>query len=111
MNGTSNEYDLQTVYNANSGIGVITELSHICLAMNDTTISPFTYTGTETVPITDNQISLNFLIQINDEVVLHPRNYDNTVFDMVSGADMFAFRQNSIHGGQPIAIFKSSTKS
>ena len=29
---------------------------------------------------------------------------------MISGKNMFAFRQNTIHGGQPIAQFYSSTK-
>ena len=39
-----------------------------------------------------------FPIKINDEFVLHPRNYDGAVFDMVSGTDNCSFRQNSIHG-------------
>ena len=29
---------------------------------------------------------------------------------MISGTDNFAFRQNTIHGGQPIAQLYSSTK-
>ena len=29
---------------------------------------------------------------------------------MISGTDNFAFRQNTIHGGQPIAQFYSPTK-
>ena len=36
--------------------------------------------------------------------------YDNTVFEIISGTGNFAFRQNVIHGGQPIAQFYSSTK-
>ena len=40
----------------------------------------------------------------------HPRAYDGAVFDMLSGTGNFAFRQNTIHGGQPIAQFYSSTK-
>ena len=41
---------------------------------------------------------------------MHPRDYGGTVFDMVSGTDMFAFRQNSIHGSTIIAQFYSETK-
>ena len=41
---------------------------------------------------------------------MHPRNYGGAFFEMVSGTDSFAFRQNSTHGGSPIAIFNSSTK-
>ena len=32
------------------------------------------------------------------------------VFEMIYGSDIFAFRQNTIHGGQPISQFYSSTK-
>ena len=42
---------------------------------------------------------------------MHPSNYDGAVFEMLSGTDSFAFRQNTIHGGQPIAILNSSTQS
>ena len=49
-------------------------------------------------------------MMINDEIVLNPRAYDGAVFEMIPGTDNFAFRQNTIHGGQPIAIFNSSTK-
>ena len=45
LNGTSNEYDLQSVYNANGFIGIITELQQVCLAIYDTDIIPFSYTG------------------------------------------------------------------
>ena len=43
-------------------------------------------------------------------VVFNPRAYDNVVFAMISGNDNLAFRQNAIHGGQPIAQLYSSTK-
>ena len=49
-------------------------------------------------------------MQIYGEVVLHPRAYDGAVFDMLSGTGNFAFRQNPLHGGTPIAQFYSSTK-
>ena len=42
--------------------------------------------------------------------MLNPRACDNAVFEMVSGTDKFAFRQNTIHGGQPEVQFYSSTK-
>ena len=109
LNNTSNEYDLQSVYNANSYIGIITDLSQVFLAIYDTTVSPYSYTGSENIDITDNQISLSFPLKMNDEVVMHPRAYGN-VFDMISGTDMFAFRQNSIHGSTIIAQFFSETK-
>ena len=110
INGTSTDYDLQSVYNANSHIRIIIDLSQVCLAVYDTDIILFSYTGSENIDITDNQISLNFPIKINDEVVLSPRAYDNAVFEMISGSGNFVFRQNTIHGGQPIAQLYPSTK-
>ena len=66
LNNTSNGYTLQGVYNANSYIGSITELSHVFLAIYGTSISPSTYTGSENIDITNNEISLNFTLIIND---------------------------------------------
>ena len=109
LNNTSNGYALQGVYTANGFIGSITELSQVVLAIYDTTVSPQTFTGSENIDITDNQISLNFPLQVNDEVVLSPRNY-GAVFEISSGTDNFTFLQNTIHGGVPIAQFYSSTK-
>ena len=109
LNGTSNEYDVQSVYTDNGFIS--TELSQVCLAIYDTNAEPFVYTGSENTNITDNQISLHVPININNEIVLNPRAYDNAVFEMISGTDNFALRQNTIHGGQPIVQFHSSTKS
>ena len=68
------------MYTANSYIGAINALQDVYLAIYDTGISPTTYTGSENIDITDNQISLNFPLTINDEVVLHPQNYDGAVF-------------------------------
>ena len=70
----------------------------------------FSCTGSGNIDITDNQISLNLPIKINNEIVLNPRTYDGVVFEIISGTDNFAFRQNSIHGGTLIAQFNSSTK-
>ena len=109
LNNTSNEYDLQSVYNGNSYIGVITELSQVCLVIYDTTSSPYSYTGTEHIDITDNQISLKSQLKVNGEIVLNPRNYDGAVFEFMSGTYMVAFLQNTFHGGAPIAQFYSST--
>ena len=80
------------------------------LAIYDTSVSPYSYTGSENIDITDNQISLNCPLEVNDEVVLNPRNYDGAVFEMSSGTDSFIFLQNTIHGGAPIAQFYSPTK-
>ena len=57
LNNTSNKYTLQGVYNANSYIGIITELSQVYLAIYGTNAQPFVYTGSEHIDITDNQIS------------------------------------------------------
>ena len=65
LNNTSNEYDVQSVYNGNSYIGKITDLSQVFLAVYGTSISPSTYTGSGNIDITDNQISLNFPLKIN----------------------------------------------
>ena len=43
LNNTSNEYDLQSVYNGNSYIGIITDLSQVFLAIYGTTVSPNLY--------------------------------------------------------------------
>ena len=110
FNNTSNGYILQGVYNANSYIGAITELSQVYLATYDTNAQPFVYTGSENIETTDNQISLKPQIKINYEIVLSPRAYDNAVFEMISGTGSFAFLQNTNHGGQPIAQFYSSTE-
>ena len=59
LNGTSNGYGLQSVCNANGLIGIITELQQAFLAIYGTDIIPFSYTGSEHIDITDNQISLN----------------------------------------------------
>ena len=80
------------------------------LARYGTDIIPFSYTGSENIDITDNQISLNLPIKINNEIVLNPRAYDGAVFEIIPGTDNFAFRQNPIHGGTLIAQFYSSTK-
>ena len=37
--------------------------------MYDTAMSPYTYTGSENIDITDNQISLSFPLKVNDKVV------------------------------------------
>ena len=110
VNGTSNEYDSQSVYNANGFIGSITELQQVCLAIYDTGIIPFSYTGSNDIDITDNQISLNLPIKISNEIDLNPRAYDGAVFEIIAGTDSFAFRQNPLHGGKPIAYFYPSTQ-
>ena len=103
LNGTSNEYDLQSVYNGNGFIGTITELSQVYLAIYDTSAQPFLYTGSDhIIGITYNQISSDFPLKVKNEIVLNPRAYDNAVFEMTSGTDNLAFRQNTIHGGQPV---------
>jgi hypothetical protein len=110
LNNTSNEYTLQSVYTTNSHIGTITELQDIYLALYDTNTNPHSYTGSENIDITDNQISLTFPLKINDEIIMHPRNY-GALFQLYSGTDNLTIHQNTFHGGQPIATFFSQDKS
>ena len=110
LNGTSNEYDLQSSYNGNGCIGSVTSLQQVCSAIYDTNAQPFVYTDNEHIDITYSQISLNLPIEINNEIVLNPRAYDHAVVEMISGTDKCAFRQNTTHGGQPIVQFYPSTK-
>ena len=63
LNNTSNEYTIQSAYTANSYIGTISALQDVYLTLYDTSMSPNTYTGSENIDITDNTISLTFLIQ------------------------------------------------
>ena len=58
LNNTSNGYGLQSVYNGNGFLRIITELPQVFLAIYDTGISSHTYTGNENIDITTNQISL-----------------------------------------------------
>ena len=109
-NGTSNEYDLQSVCNGNGFIGIIAELTQVYVAFYDTNAQPCVYTGSGNTDITYNRISLNFQITIYSGIVLNPRAYDNAVFEITYGTDNFAFLQNTIHGGQPVVQFYSSTK-
>ena len=109
LNNTSNEYTLQGVYTANSYIGTINALQDVYLAIYDTSISPSTYTGSENIDITDNQISLNFPLKINDEIILHPRL--NGYFELYAGTSGFSFLQNIVDGSQPMANFNSLDKS
>ena len=105
LNNTSKEYDLQSVYNGNSYIGIITELQQVFLAIYDTGSSPAAYTGGENIDITNNEISLNLPLKVNDEICLNPRL--NGYFEMYAGTSGFSFLQNIVDGSQPIAIFKS----
>ena len=105
LNNTSNEYTIQDVKNANSYLGTIASLQQVSLAIYGTYIIPFSYTGSKSIDITNNEISLNFPIKINNEVVSHPRAYGGAVFDMLSSTDTVAYQQISLHGGTPIAQF------
>jgi hypothetical protein len=110
LKNTSNEYTLQGVYTANSYIGTINSLQDVYLALYDTNTNPNSYTGSENIDITGNQISLNFPLKINGEIVINPRAY-GIQFEMYAGSSGFAFLQNQQDGSQPIAIFNSLNKS
>ena len=108
-NNTSNEYDLQSVYNGNSNIGIITDLSQVFLAIYEIPTQSTLHTGSENIDITDNQISLSFPLKINDEIVSDPRL--NDYFEMYAGTSGITFLQNTVDGSQPIAMFNSLNKS
>ena len=109
LNNTNNEYTLQGVYNANGSIGSITGLSQVFLAIYDTAVSPQTYTGSESIDITSNEISLGFPLKIYDEIVLNPRlNYHSELY---AGTPGITFLQNIVDGSQPPAILNSLDKS
>ena len=109
LNNTSNEYDLQSVYNGNGFLGIRTELSQVCLAIYDTGISSHTYTGSENIDITYNQISLKFPIKINDDMVSNPMLHG--CFELHAGTSGFSLIQHILDGSQTIAIFNSLDKS
>ena len=48
------------------------------------------YTSSENIGITNNQISLNFTIKVNDEIVMHPRAY-GIQFEMDAGTSVSFF--------------------
>ena len=106
LNTTSNEYTIQGVYNANSYIGIITELSQVFLAIYDISISPSTHTGSENIDITNNEISLTFPIKTNDEICFHPRAY-GIQFEMYAGTSGFAFLQHEQDGAQSVLMMNS----
>ena len=60
LNHTSNEYTLQGVYNVNSYIGTISDLSQVFLAIYEIPTQSAIYTGSENIEITDNQIIIEF---------------------------------------------------
>ena len=106
VNNTSNEYDLQSVYNGNGFLGTITGLPQVFLAIYDTWISSHTYTGSENIDITVNQISLKFHIKVNDGMVF---KYNvKFVFWSTCWDIRFFILQNIVHGSQPIAIFNEA---
>ena len=90
LKNTSNEYNLQGVYTANSYIGTINALQYVYLAIYDTGIPPTTYTGSENIDTTNNEISLNCPLKINDEIVMQPRAY-GTQFELYAGTSGFIF--------------------
>ena len=100
LNANSNEYDLQSVYNGNGFIGLLSDLPQIALAIYDTNIQPFTYTGSESLGTTNNQVSLKPPIKITDEIVLHPRAY-GIQFEMHAGTSGLVFYKTLMMEDKP----------
>ena len=67
-------------------------MSQVFLAIYDSPIESVTYTGSENV-ITNNQVSLNFPLKINDEIVMYPRS-GGVYFEMYAGTSGVAFTKH-----------------
>ena len=94
LNSPSNEYDLQSVDNGNSHIGVITKLSQVFLAIYDTGIPSYNYTGSENIDMTNNQIALTSPSEINGEIMLNPRL--NVYVELYAGTSGLTFLQTIV---------------
>ena len=66
-------------------------------------------TGSENIDISNNQISLTYPLQINNEAFLNPRV--NGYFEMYAAPNGISILQHISDGSQPIAIFNSLDKS
>ena len=104
---TPNSYDRNSIDNL---IATIYVSNHYNKTEIYTIVADQTHTGSENIGITNNQISLNCPMKINDEIVMHPRAY-GIQFDMYAGTSGFASSQNQQDGGQPIAVFNSLGRS
>ena len=89
LNNTSNEYTLQVVYDTNGFYRKYHRIITSILAIYDTTVPPYSYTGSGNIDITDDQISLSFSLGVNGEVFLNTGNYDGAVFEMSSATEIF----------------------
>ena len=58
--------------------------------MYDIPMESVTYTGSENIDITNNQISLNFPVKINGETVMNPRS-DGVYFGIYAGTSGVIF--------------------
>ena len=59
-------------------------------------MSSHTYTGSENIDLTDNQISLKLPIKINDEIIPNPRL--NEYFELHAGTSGFHYYKTSQMG-------------
>ena len=66
-------------------------------------------TGSENIDISNNQISLTYPLQINNEAFLNPRV--NGYFEMYAAPNGISILQHISDGSQPIAMFNSLDKS
>ena len=55
-----------------------------------TIVAHQTYTDSENIDITNNQIWLNLPLTVHDEIVMHPRS-GGVYFEMYAGTSGFAF--------------------
>ena len=81
----------------------------VFLAIYDTGVSSYTYTGSDNINVTSNAISVTPPLKMNDEVVLNPRL--NAYFELYAGTSSTTFLQNIVDGSQPVAISNSLDKS
>ena len=66
-------------------------------------------TGSENLDITNNQISLTYPLNINNEALLNPRVHG--YFEMYAAPNGISILQHISDGSQPIAIFNPLDKS
>ena len=80
------DFDIPNFYNKTEIDAIDNELSTLCLNTYTKTevynlITNIDLSGSGNINITNNQISLNFPVKVNDEVLFNPRAYDNVVFE------------------------------
>ena len=104
----SNYYDKTYIDYLDNGIST-QFLSTYTKTEVDALLQVTNLTGSDNLDISNNQISLNFPLTINDEIFLNPRV--NDYFEINSAPNGISFLQHNSDGSQPIAMINSLDKS